>query len=404
MKIDVRQWIRISLINISIVALLGTLMRYKIGFEFPYFDQKFVQHAHSHFAFAAWITHTIMVFMLRFLEKNNPTFSIRPYNFLLTANLICAYGMLISFILDGYNLYSISFSQMSILVFYGFAWRYFLDLRKINHPSVTWFKAALIFGIISSLGTYSLAYMMASKHIIQNIYLGSVYFYLHFQYNGWFLFASIGLLIFSITLKFPDWKPDRRIFLLMCLACPPAYLLSVLWLEFPIWLLVIVALAALSQFSAWILLLKELIGKGRSFFKDIPTHTKFLFALIAIAYSIKLLLQLGSTIPEVSKLAFGFRPIVIAYLHLILLAVISMFLLTYMHAFVAKDIGKNSRISLLVFAAAVYLNEIVLTVQGIASFSYTLVPYVNETLFIIAFIILIASVLMTILMKSINFD
>jgi cytochrome bd-type quinol oxidase subunit 1 len=30
-------WVRLSLINLLLVALMGILMRYKIGFEFPYF-------------------------------------------------------------------------------------------------------------------------------------------------------------------------------------------------------------------------------------------------------------------------------------------------------------------------------------------------------------------------------
>ena len=49
-------WITISLINLSIVALLGVLLRSKILFSIPWIDFKFMLHAHSHFAFAGWIT------------------------------------------------------------------------------------------------------------------------------------------------------------------------------------------------------------------------------------------------------------------------------------------------------------------------------------------------------------
>lgn len=49
-------WVRLSLINLLLVALMGILMRYKIGFEFPLFNQKNIQHAHSHFAFTGWIS------------------------------------------------------------------------------------------------------------------------------------------------------------------------------------------------------------------------------------------------------------------------------------------------------------------------------------------------------------
>lgn len=52
MNFNPKFWLRFSVINLLIVALLGTLMRYKIGFEFPFFNQKNIQHSHSHFAFA----------------------------------------------------------------------------------------------------------------------------------------------------------------------------------------------------------------------------------------------------------------------------------------------------------------------------------------------------------------
>ena len=64
----------------------------------------------------------------------------------------------------------------------------------------------------------------------------------------------------------------------------------------------------------------------------ISAFLKILFKGIAFCVTLKLLLQFGSVIPAVSKLAFGFRPIVIAYLHLVLLAIISLFLLFYIFA------------------------------------------------------------------------
>ena len=54
----------------------------------------------------------------------------------------------------------------------------------------------------------------------------------------------------------------------------------------------------------------------------ISTTSKYILTCSAIALSVKLLLQLVSTIPSLSNLAFGFRPIVIGYLHLVLLGVI----------------------------------------------------------------------------------
>lgn len=398
MQTEVGRWMKLSKFNLLVVAALGTIMRYKIGYELPFIDQKFTQHAHSHFAFAAWITQTLMVFMIGFLENEKLLYNHTRYKFILWSNTISGYGMLVCFLFQGYSFVSIAFSQISIFAFYLFAYEFNKDISNTSkyHPSYRWFKAALLFGVVSSVGPYILAYMLASKNIIQEVYLGSVYFYLHFQYNGWFLFASLGLLISAFRSLNPEFDPKRMTFVALAGACIPAYLLSVLWLQFPTWLLVIIFLAATSQLIAWANLYKVFRQQFKKFRGQISSKGLFLFSLIGIAFTIKLFLQLGSTIPLVSKLAFGFRPIIIAYLHLVLLGIITMFLLTYYHGFLKKH-RTASWTALLVFAFGVYSNEIALTVQGVASFSYTVVPRINDTLLAITAIILLGSIWMWIL-------
>ena len=178
------KWIKIALINLSIVAFIGAVMRYKIGFAFPYFDQKYLQHGHSHFAFAGWISHLLYVFFYYFLVAQSQRSIIEAkYKLLINANLVCAYGMLIAFILQGYGMFSIFFSSTSVLISFVYAWNYIRDVRKHagNHPSAPWMILALLFNVLSCIGTFALAYMMATKHFNQHLYLGSVYFYLHFQ-------------------------------------------------------------------------------------------------------------------------------------------------------------------------------------------------------------------------------
>jgi hypothetical protein len=177
-----------------VVALFGAVMRYKIGYEFPYFQQKFLLHAHSHCAFAGWVTHTLMTLMIFFITEKE--INVR-YRNLIIANLICAWGMLISFSVQGYAAVSITFSTLSIIVSWFFTGYYISELktRFRDHPSRPWFNAALIFGVISAAGTFYLAWMMRSGKFDMNLYLGSVYYYLHFQYNGWFFFSCMGLFI-----------------------------------------------------------------------------------------------------------------------------------------------------------------------------------------------------------------
>ncbi len=380
--------VRISLFNLCLVALLGVLMRFKIGFAFPYFDQANLQHAHSHFAFYGWVTHLLMTLMIMYLEKKGITDRRNFYNRLILANLLSAYGMLISFSISGYNAASIILSTMSLIISYLFTISFLKDIRAQSgmFSSAMWFKAALFFNVLSSAGTLALAYMMATRNIPQHLYLGSVYFYLHFQYNGWFFFAAMGLLQLYFHDVIPGYRDNKTIFRMFAFSCLPAYFLSVLWMPMPAWLYSLVVMASVVQFVAWIWMLR-IVSKVYAHFKHhVSSLVYYLFILLSIALTVKFTLQLGSVIPFVSKLAFGFRPIVIAYLHLVLLAVISLFLLTYL---MANHLIRNSRLSktgLIMLATGIYATELTLAVQGIASFTYTMIPYTNETLFFLSLV------------------
>ena len=391
-------WIRFSIFNLLLVAFLGLLMRYKILFEFPLLDQKSLQHSHSHFAFAGWVSHTLMTLLISFLQKhdlkNNIAF--KKYNSILIGNLICSYVMLFSFIIQGYGAVSITFSTLSIFASYWFAYVFFKDCKQIETTSIAtkWFKAALFFNVISSLGTFALAYMMATKNIHQNEYLASIYYYLHFQYNGWFFFACMGLLLDYLKVTTSSNRIYSQSFILLFWSCIAGYFLSTLWLDLPLWIYIITAISAVVQVIIWYLLFKTIIKENKSIFVNLPGYLKYLIIFISLALSVKFLLQLGSTIPAVSELAFGFRPIVIAYLHLILLAIISLFLLFYVYANNFVVINKKTILGLILFSLGVILNEVVLGIQGVASLSYTLIPFINESLFGIA-LLLFTSILWT---------
>ncbi|MBK8366892.1 MAG: hypothetical protein IPL10_05625 [Bacteroidetes bacterium] len=394
MSFNVKFWLKLSLVNLLIVAMLGVLMRYKIGFDFPYFSQKNIQHAHSHFAFAGWITQALYVLMIHFIIKKNQFLDTKNYNRILVANLICSYGMLFSFSYQGYSALSIDLSTITIVIACFFAFFYFKDLENVDdsNPSKPWFKAALLFNIISSVGTFYLAYIMASRNFNEHWYLASVYFYLHFQYNGFFIFTCLGLFFSECNAIFPLFKYDKFFFKLFCISLIPAYFLSTLWAKLPIWLYIIVVIAAFVQVIAWIKIIKAI----KIALKAGTTLNKFqtyLFLFVGISFSIKLLLQLGSTIPALSDLAFGFRPIVIAYLHLVLLAVISLFILSYLYTFKLIEVNKLTTVAFSFFVVGIFLNELVLAIQGVAAFGYIVVKYVNEILFGISLILLLGALL-----------
>ncbi len=376
-----QKWIRIAFVNLLIVAFLGVIMRYKIAYYLPFIEQKNFMHAHSHFAFTGWLTHILMVFMWGYLYNYLPAQSLKKYKWLVIANLVAAYGMLASFPWEGYGIISIIFSTLSILISYIFAIIFWNDLNKIKVKIISkyWFKAALLFNVLSSCGAFFLSYMMANKILHADWFLASTYYFLHFQYNGWFFFACMGL--FSEWLKENmSFRTQQKIFWLFASACIPAYFLSALWLPIPNWVYILVVLAAVSQLTGWILVLRTIQLKSPGFFKDISTVTKWLFILSAIALSIKFLLQLGSVIPSLSKLAFGFRPVVIGYLHLMFLGVISIFVIGYCKIKQFIFTNKIADAGIIIFVSGIILNELLLMAQGLSYMNYIAVPYINEML------------------------
>ena len=388
MKSPAQFWLRISFINLLIISILGVVLRYKIAFPLHFIDQKKLLHGHSHFAFSGWITQTIMVLLFYTLSKYLHENLFTRYKLFLWVNLITAYGMLIAFPIQGYGFVSISFSTLSVLNGFVFTIYFWKDLNrtKLKLPSFLWYKAALIFNVISSVGAFSLAYLMATKNANQTSYLLSVYGYLHFQYNGWFFFACMGLFISKIEDIKGYAKQINLVFWLFSLACIPAYLLSALWLKLPQALYVVVVLAAFSQLVGSIILVKSTVGKDIYNIISFSKNAIVIMALSAIALSIKIALQTISIIPSLSQISFGFRPIVIGYLHLMLLGVISLFLIGFVLGNKLIAINKYFTIGVFVFVVGIIVNEFLLLWQGAKSISYIGVENMNVYLFVAAIV------------------
>ncbi|MFL9482935.1 hypothetical protein ACI6Q2_09165 [Chitinophagaceae bacterium LWZ2-11] len=366
------------------MAFIGVLLRYKIAFRLPFIEQKYVLNAHSHFAFTGWTTHILMTLLVICLQKKGAINSFKKYNYILTANLAASYGMLISFSLQGYGAVSIAFSLLSILVSYVFGINYWRDLNKCSIFSIShlWFKAAIFFNILSSLGTFGLAYQMATK-VNQVPYLMSIYFFLHFQYNGWFFFACMGLFLSLPAIKLQDAFKMKCLFWMFACACVPEYLLSVLWLHLPPAIYVIGVISIGVQVTAWILLVL-LLKKNGILLKLIKLQGRVLLLISAIALSIKLLLQVGSVYLPLNNLVYGFRPIIIGYLHLVLLGVITIFILGYIVSSHFFCITRSLKNGIILFTAGIIINEAFLMIQGLSALDYVVLPYINQLLLIAA--------------------
>lgn len=406
MNQSLQRWLRISFFNFLLVALIGVVMRYKIVYPLPWVDQKNLLHAHSHFAFAGWLSQALMSLLVFYIYQHGHEKAFDRYRPVLYANLLTAYGMLFTFPFMGYQFFSILFSTLNILTAYWFGIQYWRDLNRLQLKGTcaSWFKAAVVFNALSSFGAFSLAYMLATRNFDQHNYLASIYFFLHFQYNGWFFFACMGLLCWRFKRAGIPEKELKKVFLCFAVACVPAYFLSALWLPIGRLVYILVVASVLFQLTGWYSLCLIIRRHGALIKKQIPAFARSVFILSAIALTIKLLLQAGSVIPSLSQLAFGFRPIIIGYLHLVLLGIITLFIIAYTTALgVICPVG-YVKWGIIVFVAGVITNELLLMIQGVADMNYTPVAYLNQFLLIAALLLFFGIGLINWGLRQRNYD
>jgi len=383
------KWAKLALFNFLILASVGLLLRYKILFPLPVVDHKHLMHGHSHFAFAGWVSLALYIAIIYLLQPNE--IEKKQFNRLLWIHQISSYGMLFTFPFMGYAAPSIAFSTLSILISYWFTflvWRKIKNLTTISFEK-KWLYAALICNIVSSAGTFALAYMMVNKILHQNWYFGAVYFYLHFQYNGWFLFTILGLLFVYLRkwMNALQIKRSNLFFQLLFITVIPAWFLSMLWMNVPTWMYYAAVAAAVVQLIAIYFFIQILFENRKSILPGLHPMTKWLWIFSGLSFLLKIIMQALSSVQELNKYAFGIRPIVIGFLHLVLLGFVSLFMLGHFFQYRLLFLNKQqAKKGIWIFITGVLLNEFILMLQGIAAINYSDIPYSNYMLLAAAFI------------------
>lgn len=353
---------------------------------------KNILHAHSHTALLGWLYSALFAFIIYYFLPSTQA-SKPKYKWLFGITQVAVLGMLFSFPVQGYGPVSISFSTLHILASYGFIYFFLKDLKKtslqLNEEkkplSLSFIKAGLFFMALSSLGPWSLGPVMAMGFGGTPLYYLPIYFYLHFQYNGWFTFAVFGLLFKFLernNIEYPKVYA-RQFFRWMLWACIPSYLLSALWVQPPLIVYIIAGIAAIMQFVAIYWLVKLVVAIKKDVQKRLNSWISFLVGFAVVAFILKILLQLVSALPAIAELAYKNRNFIIGYLHLTLIGFISFFVL----ALLIKEKGLKldkiySKAGMVMFIFGFFASEFLLFLQAtLLSFGLGNVPYYFELMF-----------------------
>lgn len=88
---SISRLLRIAMLNLVLVAFIGVLMRYKIGFEFTWVNQKNLQLAHSSVAFSGFVSFLLMILIIDAIKEVLSTKQLIYFNRLIYLNLFFAY-------------------------------------------------------------------------------------------------------------------------------------------------------------------------------------------------------------------------------------------------------------------------------------------------------------------------
>jgi hypothetical protein len=361
--IFVNRWAKIALHFLVFSAIAGLVLRYYNFSPITGLNYKNLLHTHSHVALLGWLYLALAVTLVKeFLPSES-----KKFNKILLFTLFTVIGMMLSFPFQGYAALSISFSTLFLFASYWFVYEFYRKLGTINDKSVAagWARWALFFLAISSLGPWALGPIMVFGESHGTLYNLSIYYYLHFLYNGFFVSA-----VFAIMLKWLDNngitysnKSANRFFQFTVYPVIPAYTLSTLWVNPPNWVYIIAGFAAVMQviglFYGWSQFIVYLKNNTNKFFH-------FIFWLVIVAYSIKLIMQVFSAMPLIADYVYETRVFTaIGYLHLVMLGFLTLFLLTY---FIKINVFTDSalvRAGLIIFLIGLISSEFVLFLNGL---------------------------------------
>ena len=126
---SLQSWIICCFFNFLIAAIMGLVMRFNYLFSLEGINYIYLLHAHSHVAMLGWaylMIYSLVVYF--FIPKDKSTKPV--YNQLFWSTQLSVIGMMISFPIQGYALFSIVFSTLHILLSYVFCWLVWSDCKN----------------------------------------------------------------------------------------------------------------------------------------------------------------------------------------------------------------------------------------------------------------------------------
>lgn len=390
-----KSWIAIILFFFVLTAFSGFLMRTEVLFPLNGITYEYVLHAHSHIAILGWCFNLlVLIFFFQMILSFNEKKRFRFLFWIYQGTMIF---MFIAFFLQGYGLYSIIFSTIQILLSYIYSiiiWKAanrFVHQLSITPITFSMIKLSIICLILSSFGPWTLAVLSANGLQESPYYEASIYFYLHFQYNGWLtigLLAAVINLIQSLQINVEE-KYVRMVYYLLLISIIPSYFISIIWMDESIWLNIIGFIGSFLHWMA-VIIFCLIVFKNNQIKNALNRWSYLFFVLSFILLIVKASIEIGPSIPYLSNIVFENRSLVIGYIHLSLLGFISFLMISFIIQYGWIQLNRSVKSGLILFIIGFSLNELMLFSQGLIDWIRN-VPfmYTHQILWIAALLLFI---------------
>ncbi|KAF2517671.1 hypothetical protein [Flavobacterium foetidum] len=358
-----KAWILCCFFNFLIACVFGLVMRFMYLFPLDFLNYSFMLHAHSHVAMLGWVYMIVYVLIVHFFipegKRQKPI-----YNRLFWLTEFSVIGMMIAFPIQGYALFSIIFSTLHILLSYVFCRLVWRDSSRDDASSQRLLLVSILFLILSTLGVWCLGPAVSTLGKQSAFYQIAIQFFLHFQFNGWFILAILALFIKQFHDKIDALK-FKKFYLLMIISTLLTVCFPVRWFVQNSILSYSNALGVLIQLGAFIYFYQMLQSQIHYFKSTLDKTTKKVYGLALCSLLLKVAIQLLTFFPDLAEVSHQIRNFVIGFIHLTTLGIITGFLFGILLQ--NKMISAHSstlKIGVKCFILGYILTEVLLFVQG----------------------------------------
>lgn len=389
-----RIFFHLAFLLFALTAITGIWMRAIPFLSNSWLHYEHILHGHSHIAILGWAFFGLYIVFLSILWPNIQ--KKRQATLLAVAIFVVSVLMFFAFLYEGYATYSIIMSTLHIFIEYWAAYFIYQQIKiQMNFPKVgkMFIYGSLIALMISSLGPFALGYFGAMGMRDTSFFDMSIYFFLHFQYNGWLFLCVIGLFIFILHRKKINLVNPFIIygFWVYVISLFPWYLSAILWADVGLFIRIIANIGSIGQIIGVLLIIFGIRNVWSHLQTSFPTLSVLSIRSALLLLLIKSLMEVGLVIPALSELVFNTRSVIIGYLHLVLLGFISLMIIILMQMVQVIDAYKETAlIGTIVFAGGFIVNELALFFMGLTLWTNMFqIPYYHETLLIASILLLI---------------